>query len=73
VRAGEAARPVLEDLATALTDTAAALIGGDLELAERALSEARRIDALVAGCGRSSTVGIRSRVSPRRAGDISDT
>src|SRR5215218_386308 len=46
-RAREAARPVLEDLATALRDVAAALIGGDLELAERALSEARRIDILV--------------------------
>jgi uncharacterized membrane protein YgaE (UPF0421/DUF939 family) len=44
-RARQAARPVLEDLATALRDSAAALIGGDLELAERGLSEARRIDA----------------------------
>src|ERR687893_3151499 len=48
MRARQAARPVLEDLATALRDAAAALIGGDMELAERALSEARRIDALVA-------------------------
>ena len=47
-RAREAARPVLEDLATALRDAAAALIGGDLRLAENALSEAWRIDALVA-------------------------
>ena len=47
-RAREAARPVLEDLATALRDAAAALIGGDLDLAQRALSEARRIDARVA-------------------------
>src|SRR5215217_3210336 len=43
-RARQAARPVLEDLATALRDAAAALIGGDLELAQSALSEARRID-----------------------------
>lgn len=47
LRARRAARPVLEDLATALRDVAAALIGGDLELAEQALSEARRIDASV--------------------------
>jgi hypothetical protein len=46
-RAKLAARPVLEDLATTLRDIAAALIGGDLELAQRALSEARRIDAPV--------------------------
>lgn len=38
----------LVTLATALRDSAAALIGGDLELAERALSEARRIDTSVA-------------------------
>ena len=44
MRARQAARPVLEDLATALRDAAAALIGGDLELAQSALSEARRID-----------------------------
>src|SRR5918995_5598293 len=47
LRAKLAARPVLEDLATTLRDIAAALIGGDLELAQRALSEARRIDAPV--------------------------
>lgn len=47
-RARQAARPVLEDLATALRDSAAALIGGDLELAERGLSEARRIDGALA-------------------------
>jgi hypothetical protein len=48
-RARQAARPVLEGLATALRDVAAALIGGDLKLAQSALSEARRIDTLVAG------------------------
>ena len=47
-RAREAARPVLEDLATVLRDAAAALIGGDLDLAQRALSDARRIDARAA-------------------------
>jgi hypothetical protein len=48
VRAKQAARPVLEDLATVLRDSAAALIGGDVKLAEGARSEARRIDAPVA-------------------------
>jgi CRP-like cAMP-binding protein len=47
LRAKLAARPVLDDLATTLRDVAAALIGGDLELAKRALCEAQRIDALV--------------------------
>jgi uncharacterized membrane protein YgaE (UPF0421/DUF939 family) len=47
-RARQAVRPVLEDLATALRDAAASLIGGDLEMAEHALSEAQRIDARVA-------------------------
>src|SRR5918911_171025 len=41
LRARQAMRPLLEDLATTLRDVAAALIGGDLELAEGALSEAR--------------------------------
>ena len=48
LRARQAARPALEDLATALRDSAAALIGGDLDLAQQALSEARRIDGGVA-------------------------
>lgn len=48
LRAGQAARPVLEDLASVLRDVAAALIGGDLALAQGALSEARRVDLPVA-------------------------
>ncbi len=48
LRARQAARPVLEDLATVLRDVAAALIGGDLGLAQGALSEARRVDLPVA-------------------------
>ena len=48
LRARQAARPVLEDLATALRDVAAALIGGDLALAQGALSEARCVDVPVA-------------------------
>ena len=47
LRVRQAARPVLEDLATALRDAAAALIGGDAKLAEDALFEARRVDARV--------------------------
>jgi len=66
-RAREAARPVLEDLATALRDVAAALIGGDLELAERALSEARRIDILVARLREELDGGYQiARLSPPR-------
>jgi hypothetical protein len=66
-RAREAARPVLEDLATALRDAAAALIGGDLELAERALSEARRIDVLVARLREELDGGYQiARLSPPR-------
>lgn len=48
LRAKLATQPVLEDLATALRDSSAALIGGDLDLAEQALSEARGVDASVA-------------------------
>ncbi len=67
LRAREAARPVLEDLATALRDAAAALIGGDLELAERALSEARRIDVLVARLREELDGGYQiARLSPPR-------
>jgi uncharacterized membrane protein YccC len=47
LRARQAARPVLEDLATVLRDVAAALLGGDLALAQGALSEARRVDVPV--------------------------
>src|SRR5918995_2008322 len=67
LRARQAMRPLLEDLATTLRDVAAALIGGDLELAERALSEARRIDALVAGLREELDGGYQiARLSPPR-------
>src|SRR3712207_5975670 len=67
VRVREAMRPVLEDLATALRDAAAALIGGDLELAERALSEARRVDASVARLREELDGGFQiARLSPSR-------
>src|SRR5215213_4187356 len=62
-----AARSVLEDLATALRDAAAAMIGGDVELAERALSEARRIDGLVAHLREELDGGYQiARLSPPR-------
>lgn len=48
LRARLATQPVLDDLATALRDSSAALIGGDIEMAEKALSEARCVDASVA-------------------------
>lgn len=66
-RARQAARPVLEDLATALRDSAAALIGGDLELAERGLSEARRIDGSLAQLREELDGGYQiARYSPSR-------
>jgi hypothetical protein len=66
-RARQAARPVLEDLATALRNAAAALIGGNLELAEAALSDARRIDALVARLREELEGGYQiARLSPPR-------
>ena len=66
-RARQAARPVLEDLATALRDSAAALIGGDLVLAKRALSEARRIDTSVAQLREELDGGYQiARYSPPR-------
>jgi uncharacterized membrane protein YgaE (UPF0421/DUF939 family) len=48
IRAKQAAGPVLEDLATVLRDVAAALISGDLALAQEALAEARDVDLPVA-------------------------
>jgi Fusaric acid resistance protein-like len=66
-RARQAALPVLQDLATALRDAAAALIGGDLELAHGALSEARRIDARVARLREELDGGYQiARLSPSR-------
>ena len=66
-RARQAARPVLEDLATALRNAAAGLIGGNLELAEVALSEARRIDAPVARLREELEGGYQiARLSPPR-------
>lgn len=67
LRARLAARPVLEDLATALRDAAAALIGGDLGLAEQSLSEARRVDASVARLREELDGGFQiARLSPSR-------
>ncbi len=66
-RARQAARPILEDLATALRNAAAGLIGGNLELAEAALSEARRIDAPVARLREELEGGYQiARLSPPR-------
>jgi hypothetical protein len=67
LRIRQAARPVLEDLATALRDVAAALIGGDMELAEQALSDARRMDAPVARLREELDGGYEiARLSPPR-------
>ena len=67
LRARLAVRPVLEDLATSLRDAAAALIGGDLGLAEQSLSEARRVDASVARLREELDGGFQiARFSPSR-------
>jgi len=67
LRAKQAARPLLEDLATALRDSAAALIGGDVELAQQALSESRRIDGRVAWLREEIDGGYQiARYSPPR-------
>lgn len=67
LRVRQASRPVLKDLATALRDAAAALIGGDLELAERALSEARRVEPLVGQLREELDGGYQiARLSPPR-------
>lgn len=47
MRVKKAARPILGDLATVYRDVAGAFIGGDVELSQRALSEARLIDGRV--------------------------
>jgi hypothetical protein len=67
LRARLATRPVLEDLATALRDASAALIGGDLDLAEQSLSEARGVDASVARLREELDGGYQiARFSPPR-------
>lgn len=71
LRAKLAARPVLEDLATALRDSSAALIGGDLKLAEQALSEARCVDASLARLREELDGGYQiARLSPPRRGHL---
>ena len=72
LRARTAARPVMDDLATSLRDSAAALIGGDLELAEHSLVEARRIDGRVAWLREELDGGYQiARYAPSRRGHLS--
>ncbi|MEW6637911.1 MAG: FUSC family protein, partial [Actinomycetota bacterium] len=67
MRARQAARPVLADLASALRDVAAALVGGDLQTAGEALAEARRLDGLVAQLREELDGGFQiARLSPPR-------
>lgn len=67
MRVRQAARPLLNDLAAAHQDSAAALASGDLGLAEEALSEARRIDALIAQLREELDGGYQiARFSPPR-------
>ena len=71
LRARLATQPVLEDLATALRDSSAALIGGDLALAEQALSEARCVDAPVARLREELDGGYQiARFAPPRRGHL---
>ena len=71
LRARLATRAVLEDLAGALRDSAAALIGGDIDLAEQALSEARRVDGSVARLREELDGGYQiARFSPPRRGHL---
>jgi uncharacterized membrane protein YccC len=71
LRARIAAKLLMDDLATSLRDSAAALIGGDLELAERSLSEARRIDDRVARLREELDGGFQiARFSPPRRGHL---
>ncbi len=71
LRARTAARPVMDDLATSLRDSAAALIGGDLELAEHSLAEARRIDGRVAWLREELDGGYQiARYAPSRRGHL---
>ena len=71
LRARLATQPVLEDLATALRDSSAALIGGDLDLAEQALSEARCVDAPVARLREELDGGYQiARFAPPRRGHL---
>lgn len=67
LRARLATRVVLEDLARALRDSAVALIGGDTDLAEQALSEARGVDGSVARLREELDGGYQiARFSPPR-------
>ena len=71
LRARLATQPVLEDLATALRDSSAALIGGDLDLAEQALSEARCVDVPVARLREELDGGYQiARFAPPRRGHL---
>lgn len=66
-RVGQAARSILEDLAAVHRDVAAALAGGDPDLAERALSGARRLDAPIAQLREELDGGYQiARLSPPR-------
>jgi uncharacterized membrane protein YccC len=71
LRVRKAARPILGDLATVYRDVAAAFIGGDLELSQRALSEARQIDARVSQLLEELDGGYQiARYAPPRMGQL---
>jgi hypothetical protein len=67
VRAARAAEVLLDDLATTLEESAAALASGDAELASRALRRARELDARVASLEQAIDAGLETaRLAPTR-------
>jgi uncharacterized membrane protein YgaE (UPF0421/DUF939 family) len=65
--ASRALRALLDDLAAALEESAAALTGGDTELASRALRRARALDARVASLEQAIDAGLdTARLAPAR-------
>ena len=71
LRVRKAARPILGDLATVYRDVAGAFIGGDVELSQRALSEARLIDGRVSQLLEELDGGYQiARYAPPRRGHL---
>ena len=67
----KAARPIFAELVSALEEAAAALREGDLDQAERALSQAREIDERVSSFRDTLTAGQETaRFSPHRRGEL---
>ncbi len=66
-----AMRPIFADLVSTLEEVAAALKGGDLDRAERVLSQVRGIDERVSGFRNTLTTGQETaRFSPLKRGEL---